>query len=755
MPKTLIALAVLATVCLGACSRDPQAQKQKFIASGDGYLRQGKAAEAAIQYANAVNKDPKSGEARFKLADAYYAAGNTRAAFPEYIRAADLLPNDMEAQLRAGHMLFKGGLFGEARARVRVVLQKDPDNVTALILLGNTLAGMKNLEDATGVLERAIQVDPERAGSYTNLGVLRLAQGESAEAEKAFLKAVEVSKRSTDALLALANFYRATNRSDDAERTLLDAKAAAAGDHRIDEALAGLMIATRRPERAESYLKAIATGTKAPAAIYGLAAYYLSVSRYADAIQTLEPLTQVAAERDKARERTAMAYFAMGDRARALATIDAAIEQAPRYAPALTLKARVLLADRRLDDALTAVAAALHIEPNAADANLTHGRILLARRDLDGAQKAFNAVVKLQPDSLPALLELAQMHLARNQIDTAITFATQAVTSHPGTLSARVLLVRTLTIRDDDWPRAEKEMGQLLQRFPNAAATHDVRGALYLAQGNQPAARQAFERAAAIDPKDAEALAGLVAIDLGARRPDAARARVEAALKVKRDVPTLLLAANVFGVTGDSKRVEATLRDIVAAEPDNPESYARLAQFYVSEARLDEARREFTATAERDPKSVAAPTMLGLLAYMQRDRPEAKRWWETALRIDARAAAAANNLAWMLAEDGNDLETALQLAQVAKATYSAAPEVNDTLGWVYYRKGLPGMAVTYLQQSIDADRDNPLYHFHIGMAYAKSGEDGKARRALERALTLDPKMAEAAEAKRTIATLIY
>ena len=58
-----------------------------------------------------------------------------------------------------------------------------------------------------------------------------------------------------------------------------------------------------------------------------------------------------------------------------------------------------------------------------------------------------------------------------------------------------------------------------------------------------------------------------------------------------------------------------------------------------------------------------------------------------------------------------------------------------------------------LQQSLDKDPDNALTHYHLGMAYAKAGEDSKAIVELKKALTLDPKLSTADEARRTLKEL--
>jgi tetratricopeptide (TPR) repeat protein len=81
--------------------------------------------------------------------------------------------------------------------------------------------------------------------------------------------------------------------------------------------------------------------------------------------------------------------------------------------------------------------------------------------------------------------------------------------------------------------------------------------------------------------------------------------------------------------------------------------------------------------------------------------------------------------------------------------------VNDTLGWLYCKKHLNTQAIFYLQQSVDSDRNNPVYQYHLGTAYAQNGEDAKARRLLERALELRKDFEGASDARKVLATLIY
>ena len=123
------------------------------------------------------------------------------------------------------------------------------------------------------------------------------------------------------------------------------------------------------------------------------------------------------------------------------------------------------------------------------------------------------------------------------------------------------------------------------------------------------------------------------------------------------------------------------------------------------------------------------------------------------MQLDPEAAVAANNLAWIYSESGENLDVALQLAQTAKRKLPETPEVNDTLGYIYYKKDLPALAIPPLQASVQKDPNNPLFHYHLGLAYKKAGNSTQARESLSRALTLKPDFSGAQEARAALESL--
>ena len=106
-------LLLAAVLLVSACSKNAQ----EYFESGNRYFEQKKYKEAVVEYRNAVQKDPRHGEARYKLAQAYEELKDPSKALAEYVRAADLLPANKDAQLKAGKLLLIAGQFEDARAR--------------------------------------------------------------------------------------------------------------------------------------------------------------------------------------------------------------------------------------------------------------------------------------------------------------------------------------------------------------------------------------------------------------------------------------------------------------------------------------------------------------------------------------------------------------------------------------------------------------------------------------------------------------
>ncbi len=726
---------------------------RSHIASGDKYLAEGKLAEAIIEYRNAVQQQPNSGPARTKLGDAYLKAGDAPRAFPELIRAADLLPADANAQVKAGNLLLLAGKFDDGRARAQKAIDIDPKNLGAHILLANTLAGLKDVEAAIAQVEEAITLNPGRGATYSQLGVLELGRGQAEAAERAFKKATEIDPRSVNAHLALANFYWVTGRAADAEGALKAGLQVEPDNLAANRALGAFYIGTNRAPDAEAYLKKVAEVSKAPAASLALADYYVGSRNDAQAIAVLEPMTKEPRTAADAGVRLATIDYRQGRKKEAYARLDGILANDSKHLQASLLKAELLLAENKPDEALPIATALVEQHKNSVPALFVLGRVQAERREADAAIKSFEEVLRLNPRATQAKLALAQVHLTRGQAETSVMLAEEAVRSQPQNVQAKLVLIQGLMSRGE-LKRAEAELLPLLKQYPTSALILARMGMLRAMQSNLPEARKYLDRATEISPDSMDALGGQVALDIGTKRVEDAKRRVDARLQRGNVTgPLLMLAARTYAAAGDEKGTEELLRRAVQTDPGLLQAYAALGQLYVKQKRLDVARTEFETLAKRDPKPAGALTMLGTLEQMQGNGTAAKAHYERALEADPEAAVAANNLAWMYATQGGNLDVALQLAQTAKRRLPDHADVNDTLGYVYYKKDLSSQAIAAFKASLTKEPNSAVYHSHIGLAYAKAGDVANARQHLSTAFKLQPTFEGAAEAKKVLDSL--
>ena len=89
---------LLVSLLLG-CSRDPNVRKQKYLESGQRYFEKGKYREAAIQFSNAIQVDPRFAEGHYQLAQADLKLQQWMPAYQELGRTLELQPQHFQARL--------------------------------------------------------------------------------------------------------------------------------------------------------------------------------------------------------------------------------------------------------------------------------------------------------------------------------------------------------------------------------------------------------------------------------------------------------------------------------------------------------------------------------------------------------------------------------------------------------------------------------------------------------------------------------
>jgi tetratricopeptide (TPR) repeat protein len=735
---------------LSACGGDNGAAA---IARGDAYLKEGKVREATLEFETAVQADNRNGEARYKLGLAMAQIGNDARALDHLVRAADLLPDNVDVQLEAAKVLLKQGRYEDARSRAEGVLRIDSRNIMAHTLRATATAGMNDVNGAIQSLTEAAKLDPDRSETLIDLAVLEFSQGKLDEAEAGFKQAAQLAPKSPDPLLALAGFYYKAKRIDDAEATLKRALVLEPDHIGANQALAGLYRTTNRPKLAEGPLKRLADAGDDPAAKLALADYYIAEMRPDEARALLSSVSSLDAASAAAQARLAALDYQAGNRAAAYKALDAILAKEPNNAGVMVVRAGWLLSEGKYDDARAIAVKATQQDPRSVDAHSLLGTIHIQRNDPVEAIKAYTTVLQIRPDAFRAQVALAGLHLATGRREEARRFAQQAVANAPNVAGPKHALAR-VAFAEGNLAEAERELAPVLAAAPNSVDALNLRGQIRQRRGDLTPARLDFQRALELSPRSVEALAGLATLDIAQKRPGDAVKRLEDAVGQGPANPRLLLVAGrAHAFSGKLTEAEQFYRKALQADPTLMEAYDALGQLYVKQNKLEEARQAYERQSTERPNDVAAHTMVARILYVQGKPDESRARFEKILSIDPRAAVAANNLAYMDAEAGTNLDIALNRAQIAKAAQPDDPDVNDTLGWVYVRRGLPALAFAPLEVAIQKSPSNPLYHYHLGMAYVAAKDNDRARPALQRALQLNPSFEHAGDAKKALASL--
>jgi Tfp pilus assembly protein PilF len=261
-------------------------------------------------------------------------------------------------------------------------------------------------------------------------------------------------------------------------------------------------------------------------------------------------------------------------------------------------------------------------------------------------------------------------------------------------------------------------------------------------------ARQALHEALLKSPEDLRALELLVhsyAVEnqtaTAAKELRAYAAQHPKSAEIQQYLGTVLLQA------GDRTTARQAFNAARAINPEFIPAALSLAQVDLLESNWAPARAELSAILAKKGDTPVAHQWMGMLEYSTGNPTAAVAEFRKVIEGQPENVTALNNLAFILAENANKADEALQYAQKAKELQPDNPEVDDTLGWVLYRKGVYASAVSYLERAV-AKQSTAVRQFHLAMAYYMAGQQNRGRTVLESALRVNSKVPEAQMAQK-------
>jgi tetratricopeptide (TPR) repeat protein len=202
----------------------------------------------------------------------------------------------------------------------------------------------------------------------------------------------------------------------------------------------------------------------------------------------------------------------------------------------------------------------------------------------------------------------------------------------------------------------------------------------------------------------------------------------------------------VLEANGRSDEARQAFLVAKAANPEFVTADLSLAELDVKAGRLDSARATLSTILSANPANTRAQFALGRVEAAKGNHAAAIQQYRKILEAEPSNVPALNNLASELGSHGDNLTEALQIAEKAKELAPYSADVSDTLGWLFYEKGLYALSLIQLERAV-ALQDSALYQAHLAMAYIKSGDRDRGRAALERAQKQSPSLPEVREAQ--------
>lgn len=739
----------LVAMCLSGCFLSPQRKESRFLALGKEQYAKKDYARAILEFRNAVRVAPSDAEAYYQLGLAYAAVNDAKSAVDCLGKATKLNPKHVEAQLKLAAILLTSSrpeMAEDAEKRVMKVLGSAPATSEALNMLAFSEMRLGKEEDATAHLRQALNSFPANLDSSVLLMRIKLSNKDFKGAEEILQTCVAKAPRSAEAALALGRLYLVTRKFDLAERQLRRALEINPSYGPALRDLGMLQIQQGMNQQAEQTFKQLAAS---PDKTYKpLHALFLWEFGQRDAaLREFERLAAADPSDRDARTRLVTGYLQAGRSADAERVLSKALDRNRKDVDALLQRAAVFIRARKYEEAQNDLNQVLRFQPDMAQAHATLAALYEARGAALSERQQLSEALQLDPGLLPVRLNLARLLISSKAPDVALDTLDKAFPFQKRSIPfivQRNWALFALGRREE--VRKGVDLGLSSARTPDLLAQDAI---LKGSAKNYSGAKASLDEALKQDPENLAALEALLRLyAVQKKTPEAIESiRVYAA---QRPHSAVLLGILGNLLAAEDKRADArtAYMQAKAADPSSSNAVLGLAHLDVSEGNFDAARQGLTGLQTLDPTNPQVWIYRGLLEANQKNYPQAIEAYRKVVDLDPKNVLALNNLAYLLATHVNQTDEALRYVQQAKEIAPNLPDIDDTMGWVLYNKGVYQSALTYLEIALKK-HDDPAIRYHLALAYAKVG-DKRGPQMLKEALKAAPQLPEAEIAQQVL-----
>ncbi len=754
--KLLTILPLLVLLLLASCNTDPKAQAQRLTDQGNKFFKMAKYKEASIMYRRAFSKDLRFGEAYYRLGLTEMKLGNYSEAVRMLRRAVDLQPTNADAMTKLADMFLVGStqdrahsaeLAKEAQDLIDKLIKMDPRSFDGHRLLGEVALLHRQPADAVKELATANEIKPYQPDLVLTYFQALVQNDQFPEAEKLARELIAREPDYAPAYNVLYLQFMRLKRPDDGEK-VLELKVDKNPTHAsyLMELAGHHYLNNQRPEM-DAVIQRVTDEKKFPEGHLLAGDFFFFRAREFDHAQLQYEAGEHAFPKEKAvyQKRLVELFATLGRKSDANNLLADILKANPKDNDAIAMRAALMLTtgDRdQINLAANDLQSLVSRTPTNHLLQFNLARALIAKGDVEGGRLHLEEAVKLRSDFVAAREILAKIYLSKQDPAKALQAADQILQFDRGNLQAHLIRSSALlALKDTD--KARDELDYISKAYPqNPEARYQV-GYLALQDKDYKKAAVVFTSLYKDNPRDRRGLIGMTETMIAQGHMEDAIKETQKAIAAepeRRDLKMFL--ANQLKRAEHYKEAIAIYQTLLDKEPRNADLLYKLAETQRLIGDVNPSMENFRKCSQAAPSDTTCLIFLAMELQGTGRDDQAKPIYEQILKIQPTQPIALNNLAYIKAQEGVDLDQALTMSQRAVQQAPKALDLSDTLGWICIKKNLTEQAVRIFSDLTAKDPDNATFHFHYGMALEQKGDRPGAKREFDIALKHNPSKAE-------------
>jgi tetratricopeptide (TPR) repeat protein len=764
MKHSSVCAATCALVLLAGCSQSPE----KLLTAANKYHQNKKYQEASILYRKVLLKDKTNAEAYYREGLNLLDQAKVSEAASYLRRAVDLRPSNTDAAVKLSEIYLAAysqdpkkfkTLLSDVRDLDKKILLQDANSFDGLRIQGLLQIADQQYDKAAVTLGKANRIKPYARNLVGWYAEALVANNNIPEAVNLMEGMVAHDKTFGAGYDFLFLQHGRAGERDKAEAVLRDRvkndPASAVGYQN----LANYLLASNRAAEAEKVMRQLLDDKKSfPSGHEMVGDFYVRAKKYEQALaeyqqgEKEDPKNTV-----KYQERIVALHAFSGRTDQAFQMAKSLAEKNPKDLSANEMYASLLLQSGNKADATKSLGELKKLAANNPTDPILHLDLARAYFGLNDRDKALSEALEvLQTERksnprvgviVPARIVAARIYEDRGLHAKAMEQTNQVLAAQAGNPDAILIRCRAL-IGTNEMDKALPELEELVKKFPKMNDARLQLGSLYLAQRQYDKAEDQFQQVSKASPPDIRGFLGIQTIRL-------ATGKSAQALQAMQDLvdknPTNTayryqmanFQATAAGMEGASNVTHAkyliqqaadNYKEILKTSPNSADLWMRLGVMQRQLGQFDAALASFEQAGSADSKNAEAFLNRAMLFEALGKKTEAHDAYNKVLALQPENALALNNLAYLNADSGTNLDQAMTFAQRAKQKAPNNPDVSDTLGYVYYQKNLNTEAVRIFRQNVQDHPQNSMFHFHLAMALLKQGDKEGAREEATKAL---------------------